>query len=125
MGTYWREQGIPITKFFDDGVGAGSSLNSVKINSSIGCADLSRYGLEINEEKSNWEPERNYLGKAIIFTLKRGSFSQVSNIDLNEACSVLEASAFIHVKKISSIVNQITLITLSCRNVTQIMTSSL
>ena len=33
---------------------------SVKINSSIGCADLSRYGLEINEEKSNWEPERKF-----------------------------------------------------------------
>lgn len=58
VGTYWREQGIPITKFFDDGVGAGSSLNSVKINSSIGCADLSRYGLEINEEKSNLSKER-------------------------------------------------------------------
>ena len=60
VGTYRREQGIPIIKFFDDGVGAGSSLNSVKINSSIGCADLSRYGLEINEEKSNWEPERKF-----------------------------------------------------------------
>ena len=60
VGTYRREQGIPIIKFFDDGVRAGSSLNSVKINSSIGCADLSRYGLEINEEKSNWEPERKF-----------------------------------------------------------------
>ena len=39
--THWRSQGIPITIFFDDGVGAGSLLEAAKINSSLVCSDLS------------------------------------------------------------------------------------
>ena len=57
LEAHWRGQGIPIALFFDDGIGAGSSLNSAKINSSIVRADLARCGFEINKEKSSWEPE--------------------------------------------------------------------
>ena len=60
LETQWRRQGIPIAIFIDDGIGAGSPLNSAQINSSIVRADLSRCDLEINKEKSNWEPERKF-----------------------------------------------------------------
>ena len=56
LETHWRSQGIPRAIFFDDGVGAGSSLEAAKINSSFVRADLSRYEFEINQEKSKWEP---------------------------------------------------------------------
>ena len=53
LGTHLRGQGIPITMFSDDGIGAGESLNSAKINSSIVRAGVSRCGFKINKEKSN------------------------------------------------------------------------
>ena len=53
--TNWRSQGIPIAICFDDGVGAGSSLEAAKINNSfIVRSDLSRCGFKINHGKSNW-----------------------------------------------------------------------
>ena len=60
--THWRSQGIPIAIFFDDEVGAGSSLEAAKINSSLVRSDLSRYGFEINHEndKSNWKPMNKF-----------------------------------------------------------------
>ena len=69
--------------------------------------------------------KENFLGLAVILTVKRDSFSQASDIGLNEACSVLAGSASIQVKKIASIVDQITLMTPNWGNVTQIMTSNL
>ena len=53
LGTHLRGQGIPIAMFSDDGIGAGKSLNSAKINSSIVRAGVSRCGFKINKEKSN------------------------------------------------------------------------
>ena len=53
LGTHLRGQGIPITMFSDNGIGAGESLNSAKINSSIVRAGVSRCGFKINKEKSN------------------------------------------------------------------------
>ena len=76
LETQWRRQGIPIAIFFDDGIGAGFPLNSAKINSSIVRADLSHYSLEIHKEKVQLGARENFLGLAIILTLKRGSVSQ-------------------------------------------------
>ena len=42
LETHWRSQGIPIAIFFDDGVGAGSSIEAAKIKSSL-LAHLSRF----------------------------------------------------------------------------------
>ena len=124
----WRGQGIPIALFFDDGIGAGSSLNSAKINSSIVRADLARCGFEINKEKSSWEPERKFSWIGYDIDTQTGfifaSAVRMEKLlnDLNEVCSVLEASAFVHVKRIASIVGQIISMSPSCGNFTQIMT---
>ena len=61
LGTHLRGQGIPITMFSDDGIGAGESLNSAKINSSIVRAGVSRCGFEINKEKSNRVGARKFF----------------------------------------------------------------
>ena len=128
LEAHWRGQGIPIALFFDDGIEAGSSLNSAKINSSIVRADLARCGFEINKEKSSWEPERKFSWIGYDIDTQTG-FIFASTVrmekllnDLNEVCSVLEASAFVHVKRIASIVGQIISMSPSCGNVTQIMT---
>ena len=53
LETHWRARGIPIAIFFDVGVGAASSFEAAKLNSSLVRADLSHCGFEINGNKSN------------------------------------------------------------------------
>ena len=77
LGTHLRGQGIPITMFSDDGIGAGESLNSAKINSSIVRAGVSRCGFEIIKKSPIGWARENFLGLAVILTIKRGSFPQV------------------------------------------------
>ena len=126
--THWRSQGIPIAIFFDDGVGAGSSLEATKINSSLVRSDPSRYGFDINHEKSNWEPKNKFSWIGYNIDTHTGfifaSDARIEKLcsDLNAVCANLEQSAFIHVKTIASIVGQIISMTSSCGNVSQIMT---
>ena len=53
LETHWRSQGIAIAIFMNNAVGAGSSLEAAWINCSLVRSDLSRWGFEINHEKSN------------------------------------------------------------------------
>ena len=128
LETHWRAHGIPIAIFFDDGVGAGSSLEAAKFNSSFVRSDLSRCGFEINHEKSNWEPMNRFswIGYNIDthtgFIFANDSRIQKLYSDLNDICANLELSDFVHVKEIASVVGQITSMTASCGNVAQIMT---
>ena len=123
LESYWRAQGIPIAIFFDDGVGAGSSLEAAKSNSFLVRSDLSRCGFEINHEKSKWEPTNKFSWIGYdIDTLAGYIFASGARIeklcsDLDDTCAKLELSAFIHVKEIASIVGQIISITSSCANV--------
>ena len=77
LGTHLRGQGIPITMFSDNGIGAGESLNSAKINSSIVRAGVSRCGFEIIKKSPIGWARENFLGLAVTLTIKRGSFPQV------------------------------------------------
>ena len=52
----WRQQGIPIAVYFDDGIGAGKNILVAKRNILIVHSDLIKAGFLVNEEKSNWEP---------------------------------------------------------------------
>ena len=112
LGTHLRGQGIPITMFSDDGIGAGESLNSAKINSSIVRAGVSRCGFKINKEKSNWVGARKFSWIGCNIDNQTGLIS-ASGMRMEkllsdpEACSVLDASASIHVKKIASVDGQI------------------
>ena len=128
LETHWRAQGIPIAIFFDDGVGAGSSLEAANFNSFLVRSDLSRCGFEINHGKSNWEPMNKFSWIGYNIDTHRGFiFANDSRIeklcsDLNDLCAKLELSSFVHVKEIASVVGQIISMTASCGNVSQIMT---
>ena len=128
LEAHWRAQGIPIAIFFDDGVGAGSSLEAAKSNSFLVRSDLSRCGFEINHEKSKWEPVNKFswIGYDIdthtSYIFASGARIEKLCSDLDGVCAKLELSAFIHVKEIASIVGQIISMAPSCGNVYQIMT---
>ena len=128
LETHWRSQGISIAIFFEDGVGAGSSLEVAKANSSLVRSDLSRCGFEINHEKSNWEPMNKFSGIGYNIDTHTGLIfafdSRIEKLcsDVNDVCANLEQSAFVHVEAIASIVGQIISMTSSCGKVTQIMT---
>jgi len=112
LETLWRAEGIPITTFFDDGVGAGPSFQVAKLNSSLVRSDLSRRGFEINHGKSNWEPTRRPSWIDYNIDTHTGLiFASVAGIeklctDLNDICAGLEFSALVHVTNIASIVGQ-------------------
>ena len=57
LETLWRSHGIPVAIFFDDGVGAGQSVEAAIDNSSVVQSDLARAGFQINHEKSDWQPK--------------------------------------------------------------------
>ena len=91
-------------------------------------SNLSRYGFEINHEKSNWEPMNKFSWIGYNIDTHTGFiFAPDARIeklcsDLNVVCANLEQSALVHFKIIASIVGQIISMTSSCGNVSQIIT---
>ena len=122
METHWRAQGIAIAIFFDDGVGAGSSLEAVKFNSFLVRSDFSCCRFEINHGKSNWKPMNKFSRIGYNIDTHTGFIydSRIAMLcfDLNDLCAKLDLSSFVHVKVIAYVVGQIP----SCGNVSQIMT---
>ena len=111
--TLWRSHGIPVAIFFDDGVGAGQSVEAAIHNSSVVRSDLARAGFQINHEKSDWQPKPcfswigytidTYSGLICATDTRIGKLSS----ELVDICVALEESRFVHVKRIASIVGQI------------------
>ena len=54
LETLWRSHGIPVAIFFDDGVGAGQSVEVANHNSSVVRSDLAHAGFQISHEKSDY-----------------------------------------------------------------------
>lgn len=122
-----ESQGIPIAIFFDDGVGAGCSLETAKFNSSLVRSGLGMCGFQVNHETSDWEPSKRFSWIGYIIDTQTGfiyaSDARIEKLlcDLNEICDSLEVSDSIHFKNLASIVGQIISMSSSCGNVTQIM----
>ena len=78
LETLWRIHGIPVAIFFNDGVGAGQSVEAANHNSSVVRTDLTRAGFQINHEKSDWQPKScfSWIGYTIDTYSIRGSFAQ-------------------------------------------------
>ena len=55
---HWRSQGIRISVYLDDGIGADSNKDSCSQEAQLVLGDLDRLGLLVNEEKSNVEPRQ-------------------------------------------------------------------
>ena len=128
LETLWRSHGIPVAIFFDDGVGAGQSLEAANHNTSVVRSDLARAGFQINHEKSDWQPKPcfSWIGYNIdtYSGLICATDSRIEKLfsELVDICVALEESRFVHVKRIASIVSQIVSLSPSCGTVTQIMT---
>lgn len=73
--THWRSQGIRISVYLDDGIGADSSEDLCCEKSRLVRTDLDRLGLLVNEEKSDFKPRQK--GEHLGFTLDlvKGEFS--------------------------------------------------
>ena len=76
LETQWRRQGIPIAIFFDDGIGTGSPLNSARLTVPLFAQIFHTVASKFTKKSSIGSPRENFLGLAIILTLKRGSVSQ-------------------------------------------------
>ena len=128
LETLWRSHGIPVAIFFDDGVGAGQSLEAANHNSSVVQSDLARAGFQINHEKSNWQPKPCFSSTGYTIDTYSGLIcatdSRIGKLlsELADIRVALEESRFVHVERIASIVGQILSLSPSCRTVTQIMT---
>ena len=72
---HWRSQGIRISVYLDDGIGADSSKDSCSQDAQLVRGDLDRLGLLVNEEKSNFEPRQKGEHLGFILDLTKGEFS--------------------------------------------------
>ena len=108
LETHWRSQGIPIAIFFDDGVGAGCSIETAKCNSSRVHSALDKCGFLVNQEISNWEPQKNFTWIGYIIDTQSGFISPTEDrieklyVDLHELCVNLESSCCGNVTQIMS-----------------------
>ena len=72
---HWRSQGIRISVYLYDGIGADSSKDSCSQDAQLVRVDLDRLGLLVKEEKSNFEPRQKGEHLAFILDLTNGEFS--------------------------------------------------
>ena len=70
-----KHQGIRISVYLDDGIGADSSKASCSQDTQLVRGDLDRLGLLVNEEKSNFEPRQKGEHLGFILDLTKGEFS--------------------------------------------------
>ena len=64
---FWKNKGIPIAVYLDDGLGAGRSPLVANRHSLLVHSDLLKAGFIVNEEKSVWDPLQlmTWLGYSI------------------------------------------------------------
>ena len=72
---HWRSQGIIISVYLDDGIGADSSKALCSLKSQLVQGDLGCLGLLMNEEKSNFNPRQKGEHLGFILDLSKGEFS--------------------------------------------------
>ena len=72
---HWRSQGIRISVYLYDGIGADSSKDSCSQDAQLVRGDLDRLGLLVKEEKSNFEPRQKGEHLGFILDLTNGEFS--------------------------------------------------
>lgn len=130
LKTNWRAQAIPITIFFDDGVGPSSSFEVAKFKSCLVCTDFSYCGSEINDDKFTLDPSVKLFWNGYTIDTHTG-FVYASDykikcvsFNLNGICPKLDQSVAVSVRRIASVVGQIISMSASCGNVTEIMTRS-
>ena len=120
---YWRESGIKILVYLDDGLSFSDNFEQALIHSERVKNDLYRAGFVANEEKSTWLPTQilTWLGTSI--NLNEGHLfiteKRVSTV-LNEIQSVLNRPR-LTARKLAGITGKIISMSLVLGNITSLM----
>lgn len=105
---FWRNKGIPIAVYLDDGLGAGKSPLVAKRHSLLVHSALLKAGFIVNEEKSVWDPIQlmTRLGYSIN---TKDNIIQATDKRIKKLKAALDEVlktnlGFIHVKDLASVV---------------------
>ena len=124
---YWREQGVRIVVYPDDGLGAASGSAGALAASELVCDTLNRAGFVINEDKSIWEPTQRLQWLGFVIDLANGQI-EVPEDKLHRLLDTLrdlEHAACIPAKVLASVVGKIISMGLAIGPVSRFMTRSL
>ena len=131
----WRQQGIPIAVYLDDGIGAGKNIVVAKRNSLIVHSDLIKAGFLVTGEKSNWEPVQVIVWLSYTIDTYNNPIAAPEwricklNSCLDELLNLgqgprLYASKKKKQKKLASVVGQILSLPTAAGNIVHLMTGS-
>lgn len=125
----WRSEGKPIVVFLDDGLGAGTTLNSAKITSLQVHSDLLKFGLLPNEDKCVWNPQQIITWLGSVFNMKNSTISatdkRIQSLKSDIENIMLKPYDLFHVKRIASTVGKIISFSSCIGNVTRLMSRNL
>ena len=101
---YWREMGIPVVSFFDDGLSAATSFDSATDNSAVVFKTLMRAGFIPNYDKSTWLPTQVLTWLGFIYDLINGIIAASSDkIDKAQLLrAAIDTCEPVHIKDVAS-----------------------
>ena len=107
----WRNRGIPIAIFLDDGLGGGAHPVSAKVNSLVVHSDLLKSSFVLNEE-SQWVPIQIITLFGVILNTVDSSIKTTDELIAKlshglEILSTHEQPMRVHIKCVASIAGQI------------------
>ena len=124
---YWRQQGLRIVLYLDDGIVAVQSKQAALTASRAIQEDLDRAGLVVNLAKCCWEPlqQCSWLGFDIDLAQGKIAVSQVKLKNLHVQLQQAVQRSELHAKYLASIVGRIISMSVPIGPVARLMTRSL
>ena len=124
---HWRQQGIRIIVYLDDGLLISEGMQSAVVASRIVQGDLASAGWVENQAKCNWEPaqQRIWLGFEVdlqegIVSVPQGKLENLHvELEYAKECEVL------HAKRLASLIGKLISMSLAIGPVTRLMTRSM
>ena len=124
---YWRQQGLRIVLYLDDGIVAVQSKQAALMASRAIQEDLNRAGLVVNLAKCCWEPSQqcSWLGFDIDLAQGKIAVSQVKLKNLHVQLQQAVRHSELHTKYLASIVGRIISMSVAIGPVARLMTRRL
>ena len=124
---YWRQQGLRIVLYLDDGIVAVKSKQAALTASRAIQEDLDRAGLVVNLAKCCWEPSQqcSWLGFDIDLAQGKIAVPQVKLKNLHVQLQQAVQCSELHAKYLASIVGRIISMSVAIGPVARLMTRSL
>ena len=124
---YWRQQGLRIVLYLDDGIVAVQGEQAALTASKAIQEDLNRAGLVANSSKCCWEPAQqcSWLGFNIDLAQGKIAVPQVKLSNLHVQLQQAIQNSELHAKYLASIIGKIISMSVAIGPVTRLMTRSL